>query len=93
MTAVIGGVGGAGEASGVRTRYAVDPELCIGCGLCQERAPENLEVLPGDWHSTVIKQPDSGDEERACAEAAEFCPTGALQTVGPGADPAPGAPE
>jgi ferredoxin len=58
-------------------RYTVDRERCIGCGLCRERAPENIDVPRGDLIAVVFKQPESDDEE-ACREAAGYCPTGGL---------------
>ena len=62
--------------------FSVDPDLCIGCGLCEIRAPENMEVAPGETHARVWKQPESDDEQAACVEASEYCPTGGLQVVG-----------
>ena len=58
--------------------FDVDRELCIGCCLCHERAPDNLEVPLGEMVSRVKKQPIDDAEEKACVEAAEYCPTGAL---------------
>lgn len=65
----------------MRSRFAVDEVLCIGCGLCHERAPENLDVPPGTLAAVVTKQPVDAEEEAACLEAAEFCPTGGLTSL------------
>lgn len=61
-----------------RTRFSVDDVLCIGCRLCEERAPENMEMARGSSAAVVRKQPESDEEEDACREAAEYCPTGGL---------------
>ena len=60
-------------------RFTVDEDICIGCGLCHERAPENLDVPDGEYTARVVKQPVDPSEESACDEAAEYCPTGGLQ--------------
>jgi ferredoxin len=61
-----------------RRRFGVDEGLCIGCGLCHERAPENFEVPPGELCSRVVKQPCDAPEEGACLEAQEYCPAGGV---------------
>ncbi len=66
---------------GTRARFFVDEDLCIGCGLCRERAPNNIELSPGGLHASIFKQPTSRGEEAACEEAAEYCPTGGLHTT------------
>ncbi len=65
-------------------RLGVDEDLCIGCGLCHGRAPENIEFVPSEHHARVVKQPVGAAEERACTEAAEYCPTGGLRFDGAG---------
>jgi len=64
-----------------RARFGVDTDLCIGCGLCHERAPENIDVPEGSYHAVVTQQPRSADEEEALTEAASYCPTGGLQRL------------
>lgn len=61
-----------------RRRFAVDRALCIGCKLCEERAPENFEVTPGELWSHVFQQPRDEAEEHACLDAQEYCPTGCV---------------
>ncbi len=64
----------------VLTRFAIDEDLCIGCGLCRETAPRNFgESEVGT--SRLIKQPESPAEDERCLEAAEFCPIGALTAL------------
>ena len=65
------------KLNGIR-RFGVEEDLCIGCGLCHERAPENFEVPPEKFTSQVTKQPVDSDEEAACLEAEEYCPTGGI---------------
>ncbi len=60
-------------------QFEIDEDDCIGCGLCSERAPENLETPTGSMVAQVFKQPETPVEEEACLEAAEYCPTGGLR--------------
>jgi ferredoxin len=66
----------------------IDHSLCTGCGLCEERAPENLEVPPGESAAQVVKQPEGDMETKACTEAAAYCPTGGLTAQSAETDPA-----
>lgn len=59
--------------------YEVIEDDCIGCRLCVERAPENLEIPDGASVARVFHQPTNAEEEEACRDAAEYCPMGALQ--------------
>ncbi len=63
------------------SRFRVDARLCIGCGLCEERAPGNLEVPAGGDAAQVIRQPASEAELIAVGQAADYCPSGALARV------------
>ena len=65
----------------VLARYAVDEDDCIGCGLCHERAPQNIEVDGAEKIAHVVKQPADPSEDASCAEAAEYCPAGGLRVV------------
>ena len=67
------------------TQFCVDSRLCIGCGLCEERAPGNLEVPAGADSAHVFQQPADEFELITVGEAADYCPTGALARV-PGAN-------
>ncbi|HJO24550.1 MAG: ferredoxin [Myxococcota bacterium] len=64
-------------------RFEVLRDDCIGCSLCEERAPDNLEMVPKEAAVRVVAQPANEDEERACMEAADYCPMGALSVVTP----------
>jgi len=69
-------------------RFEVVEDDCIGCGLCSERAPENLEIPVGTSIAQVFKQPETSGEEEACLEASEFCPLGGLQASAADSSPA-----
>jgi ferredoxin len=61
----------------------VDEEACIACGLCEERAPENLARDEDRDVARVIKQPSGEDETECCTNAVDYCPTGGLTAVLP----------
>ncbi|MCC6850612.1 MAG: ferredoxin [Deltaproteobacteria bacterium] len=65
------------------TRFEVTETDCVGCGLCEKRAPENLRIPPGRSAATVVKQPEGAAETEACHEAADYCPMGALHALEP----------
>ena len=69
-------------------RFEVVEEDCIGCGLCSERAPENLEIPSGAFAAQVFKQPETSAEEEACLEASDYCPMGGLHAGAPDSPPA-----
>ncbi len=69
-------------------RFEVVEEDCIGCGLCSERAPENLEIRAGTSTAQVFKQPETSAEEQACFEASDYCPVGGLQAGAADSPPA-----
>lgn len=64
--------------SGAYARFHVEEKLCIGCGLCRERAPDNMDTPADTSVARVVRQPESPDEQAACFEAAEYCPTGGI---------------
>ena len=68
-------------------QFEVLEDDCIGCGLCKERAPENMEEIEGESLARVFSQPANAEQEEACLEAAEFCPIGALSVVLPPESP------
>lgn len=55
----------------------VDPELCIGCGLCARIAPSVFEVVD---HKTAVALLTTVPEElyEDVLDAAESCPTVAI---------------
>jgi ferredoxin len=56
----------------------VDPDLCIGCGICPEVCPAVFEMGDDDKaHVKVEKVP--AEAEAACRDAAEQCPGSAIQ--------------
>lgn len=66
------------EGDAAYARFEIDDELCTACGLCRERAPGNMDTPPGSHTASVVRQPASSEEESACREAAEYCPTGGI---------------
>ncbi len=62
-----------------RIHVSVDEDQCSACGLCQDCAPENIEIPDGGPSAQVVRQPNGDDEIEACVEASDFCPTGGLQ--------------
>jgi ferredoxin len=74
---------GADTAAMTGARFEVAEDDCIGCGLCEKRAPENLRIPPGETTATVVKQPANDAETGACREAADYCPMGALHALEP----------
>ena len=54
----------------------VDPDICIGCGLCTEICPEVFEMEDDKAVVNVAVVPK--EVERACKEAEEQCPVTAI---------------
>lgn len=54
----------------------VDAELCTGCELCVETCPEVFEM--GDDVAVVIVDVVPEDAEETCQEAADDCPSEAI---------------
>lgn len=56
----------------------VDRDACIGCGLCVQVCEAVFE-LDGDSIAVVKVSPTPAEQEAACKEAAESCPTDAIK--------------
>jgi ferredoxin len=56
--------------------YRVDPETCIGCGLCTGIAPD-VFALTDAGVAEVVNQPGPQQEEQAM-EALGSCPVAAI---------------
>ena len=54
----------------------VDPDLCIGCGLCAEICPEVFEM--GDDGIAHVVNADGCESAGCCQEAADSCPVNAI---------------
>ncbi|HHY19653.1 MAG TPA: ferredoxin [Firmicutes bacterium] len=57
-------------------KVSIDPDLCIACGLCEEICPEVFEL--GDRETAEVIGKPEGHEE-AVEEAADSCPTDAIE--------------
>ncbi len=54
-------------------KVIVDPDLCMGCGVCESIAPE-IFVLGDELHATVIMDPISEKFRFSVEEAIAECP-------------------
>lgn len=55
----------------------VDPNLCIGCGLCSSICPDVFEL--GSDGLAHVKNPDGCQTNATCCqEAADSCPVNAI---------------
>ena len=61
----------------VTGKYFVDNQ-CIDCDLCRQTAPDNFERNEDEGFTFVNKQPENEEEEQACIDAMEECPTEAI---------------
>lgn len=55
----------------------VDHDLCIGCGLCIDAAPENF-TMNDDYKSEVIESLTEANKD-TIQEAIRLCPTSAIK--------------
>ncbi|MFJ9411570.1 ferredoxin [Streptomyces sp. NPDC101393] len=59
-------------------KLLLDSTRCQGYGLCQEPAPDLIEI--DEWgYATVVAEPAPGAPEDAARAAAESCPNSALK--------------
>ena len=65
----------------VKGRYYVD-RSCVYCDLCVQTAPDNFKEINKMGWAAVIKQPGNAEEEKACQEAKECCPTESIGSDG-----------
>ena len=56
-------------------------DLCIGCVICVEIAPDNFRFNHEQGCVTIDKQPDTDKEKCLCAEAKDICPASAIEVV------------
>ncbi len=55
----------------------VDPDLCIGCGVCADICPAVFELDDSEGKAKVKLGADCS-QAGCCQEAAESCPTEAI---------------
>jgi Fe-S-cluster-containing dehydrogenase component len=58
------------EESGART---IDPDLCIGCGMCHAACPWNMPIIDADTGKST--------KCISCGRCAEQCPNGAITFI------------
>lgn len=51
---------------------------CISCGVCVAEAPDHFKFTDDEDHAYVYKQPENEEEEDACLDTIESCPTDAI---------------
>jgi len=54
----------------------VDPDLCVGSGLCEETCPRVFELRTEV--AEVIGDEVPAEAEEACRQARDNCPSGAI---------------
>ena len=62
-------------------RVCVDASRCAGCGVCVEMCPEVFE-MNGDGVA-VARGPVTTENESSCRDAADACPTEAIEITAP----------
>jgi|UniRef100_A0A7C4PRH1 ferredoxin len=55
----------------------VDPDTCLGCGVCETIAP-NVFKLGSEPYAIVLVDVVAPEDEAAVREAMEACPEGAI---------------
>ncbi len=58
----------------------IDRSLCIGAAACIGSAPDLFEL--DEDNIAVLKIVPAADDRKRAVEAAESCPTGAIQVAG-----------
>jgi len=58
-------------------KVKVDPDLCVGCGLCVSTCPEVFEIQ-GDKAVVKIKGDVPAGSENTCKQAKDECPVEAI---------------
>ncbi len=61
-------------------KVTVDPDLCIGCGICEGIVPEVFSLL-NEPYAEVLLDPVPEEYQEATREAAEECPEEAIFIV------------
>ena len=64
----------------VKMRTTVDPDRCIGCGICEGIVPEVFSLL-NEPYAEVLLDPVPEEHQEAVREAAEECPESAIAVI------------
>ena len=62
-------------------KVVVDYDSCVSTGSCTRVAPQVFEIRDDGFLYVLIEEPGE-DLRKACEEAAELCPTGAITIEG-----------
>lgn len=57
-------------------KVVIDPDLCTGCGLCVDTAPEIFELVEDIAQVKIENVPD--DIEESVRQATDECPSQAI---------------
>jgi len=63
-----------------KMRTVVDPDKCIGCGICEGIVPEVFSLL-NEPYAEVLLDPVPEEYQDATREAAEECPEEAISII------------
>lgn len=58
-------------------KVSVDPDICMGCGICEGIAPEVFRLGP-EPYAVVLLDPVPEPHQAAVQDAAEQCPEEAI---------------
>ncbi len=63
-------------------RVEVDPDRCVGSGMCALTDPAVFDQDEGDGTVVLLQPSPTGEHEEAAREAAHLCPAEAIRIVG-----------
>lgn len=63
-------------------RVEVDPERCVGAGMCALTDPAVFDQDETDGTVVLLEPSPTGEHEGKAREAAHLCPSGAIRVVG-----------
>ena len=64
--------------SEVAMKVEVNPDICIGCGVCEDLCPQVFKLIDG---IAVPIHPELCEKVECCRDAADSCPTQAIAII------------